>query len=209
MALIDSIEFYGGAVEAGAMDLDTAVRHLTEASNGGLTKTDARDSIINRKTRRSDYERIFALANQVGKSTAASMLLAHKVCSSGACVLGCPACVAERVPRMFLPLGGSVRVTKLTEGKIILTEGDPVAPNHALTLDHEQQTRLREHLPAPQPTREPPLPEVRISRNGQQAAVRNARNPERPDLTWRATNGAHLSDEQVEHWITLRPDDEQ
>jgi hypothetical protein len=45
MALIDDIEFYGRAVDAGEMDRDVAARLLAEASGGGLTVRGAAQSI--------------------------------------------------------------------------------------------------------------------------------------------------------------------
>ncbi|MGY0062798.1 hypothetical protein ACWY4P_40735 [Streptomyces sp. LZ34] len=41
MALIDDVEFYGRAVDAGEMDRPQAVRLLAEASNDGLTELGA------------------------------------------------------------------------------------------------------------------------------------------------------------------------
>jgi hypothetical protein len=48
-------------------------------------------------------------------------------------------------------------------------------------------------------------PEVRLSPDGHDAAVCNLTHPERPDLRWRATNGAYLTDKQVEGWTVLTP----
>lgn len=56
MALIDDIEFYGAAVDSGAMTRQDAVKALTEASNGGLTEYGATEAIRNWKTRRRDYQ---------------------------------------------------------------------------------------------------------------------------------------------------------
>lgn len=41
MALIDDVEFYGRAVDAGEMERQTAARLLVEASNGRLTEPSA------------------------------------------------------------------------------------------------------------------------------------------------------------------------
>ena len=56
MALVEDIEFYGAAVDSGAMTRQDAVKALTEASNGGLTEHGAAESIRNWKTRRRDYQ---------------------------------------------------------------------------------------------------------------------------------------------------------
>lgn len=57
MALIDDIEFYGRAVDAGEMTRDTAAQALAEASNGGLTLTGAETSIRDWKDTRAQLER--------------------------------------------------------------------------------------------------------------------------------------------------------
>jgi hypothetical protein len=57
MALIDDIEFYGRAVDAGEMDRADAVRMLAEASNGGLTEYGAGTSIDGWTTARAQMER--------------------------------------------------------------------------------------------------------------------------------------------------------
>ena len=41
MALMDDVEFYGRAVDAGEMPRADAIRHLVEAANGGLTERGA------------------------------------------------------------------------------------------------------------------------------------------------------------------------
>lgn len=53
MPLIDDIEFYGRAVDAGDMTRDDAVRSLAEASNGGLTPVGAATSLDNWQTARA------------------------------------------------------------------------------------------------------------------------------------------------------------
>lgn len=57
MALVDDIEFYGRAVDAGDMERDVAVRSLREASNGGLTEVGASTSIDDWTTVRAEYRR--------------------------------------------------------------------------------------------------------------------------------------------------------
>ena len=56
MALIDDIEFYGRAVDAGEMDRQRAVRLLAEASNGRLTELGAADYMDGWQTARSRLE---------------------------------------------------------------------------------------------------------------------------------------------------------
>lgn len=62
MALIDDIEFYGRAVDAGDMTRDNAVSLLAEASNGGLTPVGAATSLDNWQTARSQYQQEFGNA---------------------------------------------------------------------------------------------------------------------------------------------------
>lgn len=57
MALIDDIEFYGRAVDAGELDRTEAARLLTEASNGGLTEVGAGTAIDKWATTRTRLER--------------------------------------------------------------------------------------------------------------------------------------------------------
>lgn len=57
MALIDDIEFYGRAVDAGDMTRETAARALAEASNGGLTEYGAGTTIDGWATARTRLER--------------------------------------------------------------------------------------------------------------------------------------------------------
>jgi hypothetical protein len=56
MALIDDIEFYGRAVDAGDMTRPDAARALAEASNGGLTLTGAERAINDWKGTRARLE---------------------------------------------------------------------------------------------------------------------------------------------------------
>jgi hypothetical protein len=60
MALIDDIEFYGRAVDAGDMTRDDAVRLLTEASNGGLTLVGAATSLDDWQTARAQFRKLFS-----------------------------------------------------------------------------------------------------------------------------------------------------
>ncbi|MDX3230578.1 hypothetical protein [Streptomyces sp. ME19-01-6] len=53
MALIDDIEFYGRAVDAGEMDRQQAVRLLVEASNGRLGERGAAEYVDNWQDARS------------------------------------------------------------------------------------------------------------------------------------------------------------
>jgi hypothetical protein len=62
MALIDDIEFYGRAVDAGEMTRDAAATALAEASNGGLTLHGAGTSIDGWQTARSGYRQEFGRA---------------------------------------------------------------------------------------------------------------------------------------------------
>ena len=55
MALIDDIEFYGRAVAAGEMTRDAATQALADASEGGLTRHGAGESIDNWQACRADY----------------------------------------------------------------------------------------------------------------------------------------------------------
>lgn len=57
MALIDDIEFYGRAVDAGDMTLNAASHALAEASNGGLTLVGAETSIRDWQNIRPQLER--------------------------------------------------------------------------------------------------------------------------------------------------------
>lgn len=60
MALIDDIEFYGRAVDAGEMDRDRAAQLLAEASRGGLTVLGAERAIDDWEGARSRLERLHA-----------------------------------------------------------------------------------------------------------------------------------------------------
>ena len=62
MALIDDIEFYGRAVDAGDMTRDAAAQALTEASNGSLTLYGAGTSIDSWQTARAGYRQEFGRA---------------------------------------------------------------------------------------------------------------------------------------------------
>lgn len=53
MALIDDIEFYGRAVDAGDMTHTDAVRLLTQNSNGGLTEAGAAHQLAEWTTART------------------------------------------------------------------------------------------------------------------------------------------------------------
>lgn len=59
MALIDDIEFYGRAVDAGEMTREAAATAVVEASNGGLTQLGAARLIANWQTARAQYEDSF------------------------------------------------------------------------------------------------------------------------------------------------------
>lgn len=56
MALIDDIEFYGRAAEAGDMSRPEAAQALAEASNGGLTLLGAERTIANWQSARERLE---------------------------------------------------------------------------------------------------------------------------------------------------------
>lgn len=58
MALIDDIEFYGRAVDAGEMDRQQAVRLLTEASNGRLGERGAAEYVDNWHGARRHFESV-------------------------------------------------------------------------------------------------------------------------------------------------------
>ncbi|MGW3298475.1 hypothetical protein [Streptomyces rubiginosohelvolus] len=58
MSLVDDIEFYGRAADAGDMPRDAAIRALADASGGGLTELGAASSIDNWQAARSRYEAI-------------------------------------------------------------------------------------------------------------------------------------------------------
>jgi hypothetical protein len=57
MALIDDIEFYGRAVDAGELNRAEAARLLAKASNGGLTEVGAGTAIDRWATARERLER--------------------------------------------------------------------------------------------------------------------------------------------------------
>jgi hypothetical protein len=57
MALIDDIEFFGRAVDAGEMTRDAATQALAEASNGGLTLYGAGTAIDGWVTIRAQLQR--------------------------------------------------------------------------------------------------------------------------------------------------------
>lgn len=58
MALIDDIEFYDRAVDAGELDRQEAARLLVEASNGGLTMAGATSAIDKWEGVRAQMERV-------------------------------------------------------------------------------------------------------------------------------------------------------
>lgn len=58
MALMDDIEFYGRAVDAGEMDRGQAAQLLANASNGGLTLLGAEQSIDTWEGARERMERL-------------------------------------------------------------------------------------------------------------------------------------------------------
>lgn len=62
MALIDDIETYGRAVDAGEMDRNTAAAALAEATGGGLTLHGAAESIENWQIARGEYVQAFSTA---------------------------------------------------------------------------------------------------------------------------------------------------
>ncbi|MER5277707.1 hypothetical protein ABT025_18380 [Streptomyces sp. NPDC002809] len=60
MALMDDIEFYGRAVDAGELNPSEAARLLADASDGGLTLHGAEDSIANWSGIRGEMESLHA-----------------------------------------------------------------------------------------------------------------------------------------------------
>lgn len=62
MPIVDDIEFYGRAADAGDMTRDAAVRLLAAASGGGLTELGAASSLHNWQTARADYQAIYETA---------------------------------------------------------------------------------------------------------------------------------------------------
>ncbi|MEU5772751.1 hypothetical protein ABZ819_05525 [Streptomyces venezuelae] len=64
MALVDSIEFYGRAVEDGRMTRAAAAKALSEDSSIDLTETGAATSIDQWKTIRATYEQSFKQAGR-------------------------------------------------------------------------------------------------------------------------------------------------
>ncbi|MFE2850574.1 hypothetical protein ACFXJO_05500 [Streptomyces lavendulae] len=62
MTLVDDIEFYGRAVQAGEMEREQAVRLLVEASEGGLTEYGASTALANWSTARASYTEAFEQA---------------------------------------------------------------------------------------------------------------------------------------------------
>jgi hypothetical protein len=62
MALIDDIEFYGRAVDAGDMTRDAAAAALADTSGGGLTLHGAGESIDNWQAARPQYKQAFSTA---------------------------------------------------------------------------------------------------------------------------------------------------
>lgn len=56
MALVDDVEFFGRAVDAGDMDREAAVRALCEASGGGLAEVGAGHLIDTWTTARAVYQ---------------------------------------------------------------------------------------------------------------------------------------------------------
>ncbi|MEV8101011.1 hypothetical protein [Streptomyces sp. NPDC088135] len=58
MALIDDIEFYGRAVDAGEMNRGQAAQLLAQASNGGLTLLGAEKAVDTWKGARACLERL-------------------------------------------------------------------------------------------------------------------------------------------------------
>lgn len=59
MTIVDDIEFFGRAADAGDMPRDAALRALAAASGGGLTELGAASSIDNWQTARADYEAVY------------------------------------------------------------------------------------------------------------------------------------------------------
>ncbi|MEV5629141.1 hypothetical protein [Micromonospora tulbaghiae] len=55
MALVGKIEELGAAVDAGLLDRATAVQHLTEYSDGGLTRLGADHMLTRWQTARATY----------------------------------------------------------------------------------------------------------------------------------------------------------
>ncbi|MFD3999858.1 hypothetical protein [Streptomyces rubiginosohelvolus] len=62
MSIVDDIEFFGRAADAGDMPRDAAVRALADASSGGLTLVGAESSIDNWQTARADYKAVYETA---------------------------------------------------------------------------------------------------------------------------------------------------
>ncbi|NEB70298.1 hypothetical protein [Streptomyces microflavus] len=62
MPIVDDIEFFGRAADAGDMPRDAAIRALAAASGGGLTELGAASSIDNWQTARADYQAIYETA---------------------------------------------------------------------------------------------------------------------------------------------------
>lgn len=59
MAIVDDVEFYGRAVEAGEMSMDRAVELLVQASNGGYTPYGAATLLSDWARARARYEKVF------------------------------------------------------------------------------------------------------------------------------------------------------
>lgn len=58
MTLIDNIEFYGRAVDAGDIPRDQAINLLVRDTHGALTHYGAAEAIDNWTTRRAEYQAI-------------------------------------------------------------------------------------------------------------------------------------------------------
>ncbi|MET4670817.1 hypothetical protein [Streptomyces sp. PvR018] len=62
MFIVDDIEFFGRAADAGDMTRDAAIRALAAASGGSLTELGAASLIDNWQTARADYEAAYETA---------------------------------------------------------------------------------------------------------------------------------------------------
>lgn len=69
MALIDDIEFYGRAVDAGDMPHADAARLLAQNSNGGLTGAGAVDCLAHWVAARSDMVALFRTVAEQSRQT--------------------------------------------------------------------------------------------------------------------------------------------
>lgn len=77
MPLVDKIEEYGAAVDAGLIDRDTATQQLTEYSDGGLTKLGAADLLNTWQTARARYADIFMSA-EMGLAACEAAIIAKR-----------------------------------------------------------------------------------------------------------------------------------